>query len=117
MLLGADEDSQRRPVTTNRVPTLFVLGGGRAALEKAKQCGAVHIDKYDVVIPEEVDGGIQAHVEDPGLALLLLDAAERIYVFPEYADLLPKLPREKVVVVAPRGHPLCAEYRCGELCS
>jgi len=104
-------------VTTNRVPTLFVLGGGRAALEKAKQCGAVHIDKYEVVIPEEVDGGIQAHVEDPTIALLLLDVAERIYVFPEYADLLPRLRREKVVVVAPGGHPLCAEYRCGDLCS
>ncbi len=104
-------------MTTNRVPTLFVLGGGRAAMEKAKQCNAVHIDKYDVVIPEEVDGGIQAHVEDPTLALLLLDVAERIYVFPEFADLLPRLRREKVVVVAPGGHPLCAEYRCGDLCS
>ncbi|MEM0467815.1 MAG: hypothetical protein QXT27_01280 [Pyrobaculum sp.] len=70
-----------------------------------------------MVIPEEVDGGIQAHVEDPTIALLLLDVAERIYVFPEYADLLPRLRREKVVVVAPGGHPLCAEYRCGDLCS
>ncbi|WP_148682827.1 hypothetical protein [Pyrobaculum ferrireducens] len=104
-------------MTTNRVPTLFILGGGPQALRRAKECGAVHIDRYAEVKPEEVDGGVQAHVEDPGLALILLDAAEKIYIYPEFAQLLPSLPRDKVVVVAPEGHPLCAEYRCGEPCS
>ena len=101
-------------MTTNRVPTLFILGGGREALLRAKRCGAVHIDHYREVNPEEVDGGIQAHVEDMMHVLLLLDAAERIFVYPEFADLLSHLPREKVVVVAQRSHPLCTEYPCAE---
>gem|GEM_PF-1773231 len=102
-------------MTTNRVPTLFILGGGREASLRAKRCGAVHIDHYSEVDPQEVDGGIQAHVEDKTHALLLLDAAERIFVYPEFADLLPHLPKDRVVVVvAPRGHPLCAEYTCAE---
>lgn len=102
---------------TNRVPTVFIIGGGREAMLCAKKIGAVHIDQYAEVNPEEVDGGIQAHVEDPNLAILLLDAAEKIYLYPEFAQLLPSLPRDRVVVVAPEGHPLCAEYRCGEPCS
>jgi len=81
---------------------------------RAKSCGAVHIDHYSEVDPQEVDGGIQAHVEDKTHAAILLDAAEKIFVYPEFADLLPHLPRDKVVVVAPRGHPLCAEHTCAE---
>jgi len=104
-------------VTTNRVPTLFIIGGGAEGLRRAKMCGAVHIDRYGEVNPAEVEGGVQAHVEETGLALILLDSAERIYLYPEFADLLPRLPPEKVVVVAPAGHPLCASYKCGEPCS
>jgi hypothetical protein len=101
-------------VTTNRVPTLFILGGGQEGLTHAKNCGAVHIDHYSQVDPQEVDGGVQAHVEEKTHALLLLDAAEKIYVYPDFADLLPHLPQEKVIVIAPRGHPLCAEHPCAE---
>jgi hypothetical protein len=101
-------------MTTNRVPTLFILGGGRETLLRAKRCGAVHIDHYSEVDPQEVDGGIQAHVEDKTHALLLLDTAERIFVYPEFADLLPHLPKDKVVLIARRSHPLCGEYACAE---
>jgi hypothetical protein len=80
----------------------------------AKRCGAVHIDHYSQVDPQEIDGGIQVHTEDKTHALLLLDAAEKIYVYPDFADLLTHLPREKVVVIAPRGHLLCAEHPCAE---
>jgi hypothetical protein len=101
-------------VTKNRVPTLFILGGGKEGLTHAKNCGAVHVDHYSQVDPQEIDGGIQAHVEEKTYALLLLDVAEKIYVYPDFADLLPHLPREKVVVVAPQDHPLCSEYLCAE---
>lgn len=80
----------------------------------AKRCGAVHIDHYSQVDPQEIDSGIQVHTEDKTHVLLLLDAAEKIYVYPDFADLLPHLPREEVVVIAPRGHPLCAEHPCAE---
>ena len=56
----------------------------------------------------------ERHVEDKMHALLLLDAAERIFVYPEFADLLPHLPKDKVVLIARRSHPLCAEYPCAE---
>ncbi|MEM1599016.1 MAG: hypothetical protein QXP31_01020 [Pyrobaculum sp.] len=95
----------------NRVPTVFVLGGGARGLQLAKRCGAAHIDHYAEVDPGEVEGGVQIHVEDREHALLFLDAAEAVYVFPEFADLLPHLKNAYLVA---RGHPLCAQYRCIE---
>jgi len=108
------DDSQRGEVTTNRVPTLFILGGGREGMAHAKRCGAVHIDHYEGVNPEEVDGGTQAHVEDKTQALLFLDHAEKIFIYPDFAELLPHLPKDKVVLIARRSHPLCGEYTCAE---
>ncbi|MEZ0320211.1 MAG: hypothetical protein ABWK05_09535 [Pyrobaculum sp.] len=96
---------------SNRVPTVFVLGGGSLGLQLAKKCGAVHIDHYAEVDPREVEGGVQIHVEDKQHALLFLEAAEKVYVFPEFADLLPHLKHAYLVA---KGHPLCAAYSCVE---
>jgi hypothetical protein len=82
-------------VTTNRVPTLFILGGEQEGLTHAKNCGAVHIDHYRQVDPQEVDGGVQAHVEEKTHALLLLDAAEKIYVYPDLQTSSPTSPERR----------------------
>jgi hypothetical protein len=100
------------PVTTNRVPTVFVLGGGSSGLALARRCGAMHIDRYASVDPASVSEGVQANVDDPRLALVFLDSAERIYVYPEFAEILPLLPRDRVVVIAHEGHTLCWQYPC-----
>jgi hypothetical protein len=100
------------PVTTNRVPTVFVLGGGSSGLTLARRCGAMHIDRYASVDPDSVSEGVQASVDNPRLALVFLDSAERIFVYPEFAEVLPLLPRDRVVVIAHGEHPLCKQYSC-----
>jgi len=92
--------------------TLFILGGGKRGLALAKKCRGIHVDYYAEVDPAEVESGVQVHVEDRRQALLFLDVAEAVYVFPDFAELLPHLPH--AVVVAPPGHPLCSERPCVE---
>ncbi|MFN3805394.1 MAG: hypothetical protein ACK4SY_10080 [Pyrobaculum sp.] len=96
-------------MTRNRVQ-IFILGGGKEGLEEARRRGAIHIDQY--AQPDVTEGVVKIHVQNKELALLFLDNADEIYVYPDFAELLPKLPREKTTVIAPPTHPLCVEYRC-----
>ncbi|MFN7105473.1 MAG: hypothetical protein ACK4M3_02650 [Pyrobaculum sp.] len=96
-------------MTRNRVQ-IFILGGGKEGLEEARRRGAIHIDQYSQ--PDMTEGVVKIHVQDRELALLFLDNAEEIYVYLDFAALLPKLPKEKAVVMAPPTHPLCVDYRC-----
>ena len=82
---------------------VFILGGGKRGLALAKKCGGIHVDYYAEVDPAEVEGGVQIHVEDRLQAFLFLDVAEAVYVFPDYAELLPHLPHGEVVGAGLQG--------------
>ncbi|MEM5827384.1 MAG: hypothetical protein QXT46_05200 [Pyrobaculum sp.] len=97
-------------VKMNRV---LIIGGGLEGAMWAKNCGAIHVDKYKEIDPDIVDGGLQIHLENFEILPYIFEEVDVVYVYLDVLESVENLPWE-VIVVAPSTSPICSKYRCVE---